>query len=238
VRRTACAALALAAIGLSGCESTQEKSAQLEREAHSHTHASLAKTISVGHENPNIEVLSSTIVSGKEGAAVVVSLRNSSPKPIVGAPIEIMVKDAKGSTLYSNATPGLSASLTTAPPLKPHAQTTWIDDQVLLSGSPSSVKTLVGEGQTPKGSAPSIQIEHVKQIEGGQSVTGTVANHSAVAQRELVVYAVARRGSKVVAAGRGIVPEVGAHASEQFEAYLIGEAKGASVQLNAPPTSW
>ena len=68
-------------------------------------------------------------------------------------------------------------------------------------------------------------------------MAGTVRNRSTVTQQDLVVYAVARRGGKIVAAGRAVLPEVAAGASVPFQAFLVGEPSGARLEASAPPTT-
>ena len=53
----------------------------------------------------------------------------------------------------------------------------------------------------------------------------------------LVVYAIVRRGAQVVAAGRAIVPEAPAGASTHFQLFFIGDPKGGSLVIDAPPST-
>ncbi len=88
---------------------------------------------------------------------------------------------------------------------------------------------------------PELTVADAKLSEDPASGTvaeGTVANRSKVAQSGLVLYAVARRAGKIVAAGRAVLPEVAPGASAPFQASLVGDAHGASVQVSAPPASF
>lgn len=228
---------ALAAIALSGCESNVERSAQLERVRLKHNAALKASVLSISKPNLQVVVQASTILVGKEGDAVAVSLRNRSAKAMADLPIEIAVKDAAGRVLYRNNVPGVAGSLVTVPLLRPSASTTWIDDQVSTTGKPASVSVLVGQGGALASSVPQISIKGQHPTEGGEGVAGTVLNHSRIAQRELVVDAVASSAGKIVAAGRAVLPEVSASSSSAFQLYLIGDPKGASLRLSAPATS-
>jgi hypothetical protein len=51
------------------------------------------------------------------------------------------------------------------------------------------------------------------------------------------VFIVARRGERVVAAGRSIVPRLKAGASVSFTAFLIGDPRDARLTAAAPPTT-
>jgi hypothetical protein len=51
-----------------------------------------------------------------------------------------------------------------------------------------------------------------------------------------VVYAVAEQGGKIVAAGRAGIDRLKAHGSKPFKVFWIGDPKGATVHVFAPPT--
>src|SRR4029077_14894908 len=97
-------------VALSGCETTAEKSAKLERAAH---HAHLAeKGLTIGKQSADVRVLNAIVVHGHEGNAAVLTLRNDSAHALRAAPIAITVRDARGATLFQNNAPGLEAALT------------------------------------------------------------------------------------------------------------------------------
>jgi hypothetical protein len=227
----------LTAVALSGCESNIERSAQLERVRLKHNAALKTSVLSISKPNPQVAVLGTTILAGKEGDAVAVSLRNRSAKAMADLPIEIAVKDAAGHVLYRNDVPGVAGSLVTVPLLQPGSATTWIDDQVSTTGRPASVSVLVGQGGAAPSSVPQISIEGQHSTEGGEGVAGTVLNGSRIPQRELVVDAVASKAGKIVAVGRAVLPEVSAGGSGAFQLYLIGDPKDARLQLSAAAMS-
>ena len=226
------------AVGAGGCESTQEKSAKLEREAKRATHAQ--QGLSIVKQSTVAKVLSAGIVHGSEGAAAVVTVRNESSRALRAVPIAIAVKSANGETLFENNAPGLEAALISIGSLAPHATVTWVDDQVPANGSPASVSAELGEASTLNGGPATISVSGLHEVQeptGGTAV-GTVANRSHVAQTNLVVYVVGRRGGKLVAAGRAVLPSLAAGASSSFQAFLVGQARGAQLQALAPATSF
>ncbi|MFZ1155603.1 MAG: hypothetical protein WAN93_11935 [Solirubrobacteraceae bacterium] len=231
-------AVGFLAFGCCGCESTAQRSAALEKQA---KHEKLAlRGVSVASENPSVKVLQSTVVHSNEGTAVVVSLRNDSSHPLRDAPIEITVRDAKGSVLFQNNQPGEDPSLTHVSLLAPGAQTIWVDDQVQVGGIPSSAKALVGEAKQVTGKVPqmSVSITHSRSEAGEEAgAAGTVTNRSSVTQQHLVVYAVARKSGEIVAAGRAVLPEVAPRMSAPFQIYLVGDPSGAQIQMSAPATT-
>ena len=92
------------------------------------------------------------------------------------------------------------------PVLLPRQEFDWVNDQVLAPDRPRDVKVKVGKGRAVDAAdlprvtltRPRLQQDPVS----GTAATGFAANRSKVELRKLVVFAVARKGSKVVAAGR------------------------------------
>ncbi len=72
---------------------------------------------------------------------------------------------------------------------------------------------------------------------GSLDAEGTIVNRSSTEQDELVIYAVARRGGRVVAAGRAVLASLRASASLPFQMFFVGDPKGAKLALSAPPTT-
>jgi hypothetical protein len=241
VRRSGRAALTLALVtlALSGCETTAEKSAKLQRQAKRVTLDQ--KGLSITRESTDVKVVATTIVRGSEGAAAVVSLQNRSSHTLRGVPLAITVKDAGGRTLFENNAPGLETALVSVASLGPHRTITWVDDQLPTSGAPASVSARVGQATALSGSPPKLTISGARIGEdpsNGLVASGTVSNRSSIVQTSLVLFAVARRGARIVAAGRGVLPDLKAGASAPFEIFLVGDARGARLQISAPPTAF
>ncbi len=238
----AAAAAALLTFALSACESTQEKSARLEKTALAHggTGRKAAKGLSITKASAVLKVVSTAVVHGTEGAAATVTVRNASATAQRAVPLAITVRDATGGTLYSNTAPGTAASLAAVAYVPAHGETTWVDDQVQAAGTPASVSAEVGEGQPAPGAPPRISISHeapVAEAGAAGQIHGRVTNASTVEQRELVVDALARRGDKVVAAGRAVLEQLAPGASSNFEVLLLGSsASGATVRLDVQPS--
>jgi hypothetical protein len=225
-------------LALTGCETTADESAKLERAAHRHAQVA-EKGLAIAKQSAEVHVLDAVLIHGAEGAAAVVRLRNDSANALKDVPIAITVKDAHGGTVFQNDTPGLEAALTSLGSLPADGEATWVDDQVPATGAPVSVSAIIGEPPIANGPVPQIEAVGVRQSEesGSAIAAGTVRNRSNVTQQALVVYAVARRAGRVVAAGRAILAEVAAGASIPFQAFLVGSAKGASLQADAPATT-
>jgi len=228
----------LALLALSGCETTAEKSAQLERAA---KHTTLAQTgLQIAHASTAVKVVSAAVLHDTEGAAAVVTLRNLSRRVLREVPIAIDVENAGGRTLFQNNAPGLETALVSIPSLAPGAEQIWVDDQVPASGAPATVSARVGEAPAVRGSLPAIEVQGVHLVQeasSGAGAAGTVKNRSRVAQRSLVVFAVARRAGKIVAAGRAVLAEVPAGAKAPWQLFFIGNPGGAKLETSAPATT-
>jgi hypothetical protein len=235
------AAALLAALALTGCETTAEKSARLERAAKLAGGGQLAqKGLSISHESRYVSVVAASVVHGSEGAAAVVTLRNASSHALRAVPIAITVTDARGAKLFQNDAPGLESTLVSVPSLPPHGELVWVDDQLPGDGAPVSVRARLGEASTVAGSLPRLLVGAVHLIEdptNGIGAAGTVGNRSGIAQRNVAVFVVGIRGSRVVAAGRAILPEVAAGATSSFQVFFVGDPRGARLQASAPPTT-
>lgn len=239
MRRVALAAASLVALtALPGCETTAERSARLA--AQSRTVAD-ERGLEVSEVNAAVRVLGTTTVTDANGSAVVVTLRATGKAAMASVPIAIDVRDAAGETVFRNDTPGAEPALVSLPVLAPGRDVTWVHDQVQTAGAaPARVVVRVGEGRVaaPRRlprltlSGLTLTADPTSGVEGA----GRVTNHSAVAQRRLTIYAVARRGSKVVAAGRAVVNRVAAGGSAGFAVFFIGNPKGARLTVSAPPT--
>lgn len=237
------AALVLIALAFTGCETSAEKSAKLERAAklQAKRTAVAARGLEITKTSDKVEVLGTSTLKSSEGAAAVVTLRNRSNVALRKLPIQITLEGAGGATVYANTAPGLAHSLVSVPLLRPHATTIWIDDQVQAAGTPISATARVGEGEAVTGPVPTLVVEGAHLANGeasGPEAEGSVVNHSAVAQRELVVYAVARRAGRAVAAGRAVLAQAEPGSSTRFQLFFIGDPRGAQLEVSAPPTTF
>jgi hypothetical protein len=234
------AAAALAVLGLTGCETTAEKSAKLERAAKRVT-LQQEKGLTITRQSRNVRVASAVVLHDSERAAVVVTLENGSGHAQRDVPIAITVKDASGKTVFQNNEPGLESALVSVPSIPAHGSTVWVDDQVAAAGTPAGVSVRVGRAANVAGELPALTIAGTKTSEDpatGTVAEGTVTNGSKVAQNGLVVYAVGRRGGRIVAAGRSIVQQLASGASAPFQAALVGDTGGAELQVTAPAASF
>jgi hypothetical protein len=230
-------ALALTALMLTACESNQERSAKLEKVADAHKGEAARRrklaqqALAITRTSTKLKVVSSAVVSGTEGAAAVVSLRNDSDTTLGDVPIQIDVRDSRGVSVYRNDIPGLSATLLSVALVPAHATLTWIDDQIQSAAKPASVSVRVGEGTPEAGVVPAMSITGAHLAEA--QAEGNLVNHSSVEQPELVIDAVARRAGRVVAAGRALLAQAPAGASTPFQIFFVGNPAGAKLEFSA-----
>jgi hypothetical protein len=225
--------------GLSACQSTQSRSAELEEE---HGTVLLDEAgLTVTEEDPRIEVVSTKLLSEAEGNAVVVELRNDSTDDLVDVPISVDVLDAKGRSVYRNDAPGLEQALVAVPFVPARGDAVWVNDQVLATAEPASVEVKVGVGGQPyDGVQPQVEVSDPK-LEGdptsGIVADGDVVNRSGEDQNRFLIFAVARKGQEIVAAGRAAIEHLKPETKKvPYNVYFIGNPRGAELTLYEYPT--
>jgi hypothetical protein len=233
MRRT----IVLAALALAGCESTQAKSARLERAAQS---TKAEQGLVVSEQSRDVTVERTTVLQDSYGAAAVVELRNRSASSQVALPLALEVRDGAKERVYANDAPGLDSSLVSVPALAAGERLAWVNDQVTLAGEGRDLRARVGTG-AKRGPArlPELEIRGLKtssDASGDLAVEGEVVNGSDVEQRRLVVFVIGRRGDRIVAAGRAVVERLAPRKSARFSAFPIGDPQGAELSAAAPPT--
>jgi hypothetical protein len=237
-RRTALLTLAATlALALPACESTQDKSARLEREGGGA--ALREKGVVVTRQNGDVKVVATDVIQDENGTAAVVRLRNESGRALAQVPITIDVRGAGDKRLFRNDDPGLEPTLVKAPLLGARREFTWVNDQVAAAARPRSLEAKVGEAQAVGKGVPKITVTRPRLEQdpvSGVSAVGFAANRSRVEQRKLVIFAVARKGNRVVAAGRGQINRLKAGRRARYTVFFIGNPRGARISVAAPPT--
>jgi hypothetical protein len=246
IARAVCALVLLAvAAGVSACESTADKSAKIAAEGRKAVSASATLKIRPSAE---LRVARAVVVRGDGGAvAAAVEVRNRGGSARHDVPVLIDVRDAKGASLYKNDTVGLQPALQRLASVGARKTAWWVNDQVTAASTPKRVRARVGAAPVARpGSVPRVRLTgvHFDGDATGRFLTGTVVNPSRAALTDVPVFAVALKGTRVVAAGRALVPKLPAAGSPKkvvFRLFFVGDPRGARVQLtvapNAAPTS-
>ena len=235
------AALALPAAFAGGCESTQSRSAELGKNGDK-----LLETedISITQQSADVRVLSSTLLVGEETSTVAVEVENKSQTGLINVPIQIDVRDERGKSLFRNDAAGTDPTLVGVPVIGPGETVWWVHDQVFApTGTPATVKVEVGDAPESFPEIPKVSVTQPKlasaSVSGLAEATGEVENKSGEDLRAVYVYAVAMKGAKVVAAGRGAIDKLRADAKKPDEYHIFftaGDPSGADIQVSATPT--
>ncbi len=225
----------LCTAALPACESTQDKAAKLRKQG---AKAFSEKGLSVERKSKSVEIRGRTVLSDPNGTAAVVELENRTSKTLRGVPIAIDVTDGRKS-LFKNDDPGLEPSLVSIPVIRPRERVAWVNDQVFAK-SPEAVKVKVGTERGTARSAPEMKVSKPELIPdpvSGLAAEGKVTNPSRILQKKLVLYAVAHKSGKVVAAGAGGIEKLRPGKSAGYQIFFIGDPKGASITIVSPPTT-
>ena len=235
----------LVALAFCGCETTSEKSAKLEHAAKqrealtNRATAAAQRRLTISQVSRKVSVESVTLLHGSEGLAAVVTLQNHSDEALREVPVRVTVPEA-GASAYTNETPGQSPALIVASLIPAHGRLEWIDDQIPSATGAHNATAEVGEAPIARGAIPGLSVSGAHMIEdpsSGPGAEGLLVNHSRVSQSELVVYAVARRGRSILAAGRAVLPSVAAGSSTRFQLFFIGDPTGGRLEVTAPPST-
>jgi hypothetical protein len=232
--------LVLAGVALvtSGCESTQDKSAEIAAELGP---VQQEQGLKITRRSKDVKVLDTTLLTDKVGTAVVVEVRNDSGRDLIDVPIAVDVLDAKGRSVYRNNIPGIDPALAAVPFVPAGGEVDWVNDQVLATAKPASVKVVVGASEeTYSGPQPKISVSDPK-LEGdpytGIGAGGEVSNESGEDLQRVLLYGVARKGSRIVAAGRGAIEHFKADSKPQaYNIYFIGDPRGADITVTEFPS--
>lgn len=222
---------------LAGCESSQDKSARLKKLAKT---SIKEKGTVVSRQSALVSIVSDSVVATKDRGAVVVTIRNKVAHPVANLPITFMVLDRKGRKLFGNDGSGLQQSLIEVPLIEPGKSISWVNDQLSFGGTlPGKLEAVVGDPKKHPISIPKLILSKTKLFTdpvSGVEAEGRVTNQSRVPQVNLVIYGVARRAGKVVAAGRAIVPKVAPGKTARFSIFWVGDPHHAQLEVSAPPT--
>jgi hypothetical protein len=236
--RTIALALAvLAGVSLTACESSQDKARKLQEQAV----ANAPKPLTIPHPYKGVTVLDTALLHDQYGDAIVVDVKNESSQTLVNVPILVDLRNQKGKSVYRNDAAGSATALNHIALLKPGETFSWVNDQLQPSQPPRSAKVTIGppEGKAPA-QLPELAVSPPKLGHdiSGTKVSGSVTNKSQIDQTQLTLFAVARRGGRIVAAGRGAIKKLKVGAKPgNYVIFFIGDPAGADISVEAPPVN-
>jgi hypothetical protein len=227
----------LAPLGLAACESTAGKSARIAREGRAAAQA--AGRLQIRRPNRDVKVQRAVVVRGAGGAvAAAVELRNAGSRAQADVPVLIDVRDRKGTSVYTNDLQGLQPALQRMALVSARRSVWWVNDQVLGAAASASVRARIGAARTVA-EVPQVRLRgvHFETDATGRFLTGFIDNRSGRTLRGIAVFAVAQRGTRVVAAGRALVSKLVPRPRKpfRFRLFFVGEPRGARVSLTVAP---
>lgn len=213
--------LALAALILAGCVTTQQTNERYKLRAD----RTLAgrKPLRVTAPGTDASVGRITILRAPHGGAVVVEVRNRTDRALSDLPITVGIGRRP-----LNARGGLNFFQTHVASVAPQRSVAWVftTRRRIPRGRPFA---LIGDAARSPAALPAITAKPAAK-------GAVVRNTTDVPQYGLPVYALARRGGRYVAAGRTTLQELGTGSSVTVPLRLIGARHGAPLELEALPT--
>ena len=236
------ASCVLLAAALSGCTTTQQTAAR--QAIHADRTLEANKPIKVSEVDRDLRVEKVAVLSDSGGVAIAVTMRNTGQEPVNDLPLAVGVRTADGRRTYLNTGGHVPYFQSHAPALAPGAVTTWVfesTDKAVAKevASARSAFAKVGTASHPPTVAngvPKLNVTGVSTRDGDASVHATVQNPTAIPQYGLAVYAWATRHGRYVAAGRTSVDDLSDGHGQTVNVKLIGDSKGATMHVAAPPT--
>ena len=222
---------------LGGCNTTQKTAARIK--IRSERTLADRKPVKVTRLASGVTALGTSVVRAGKQTAIAVELRNNGTEPVTDLPIvveskaggEVAVVNSRQSTWYQVHTPAIA----------PGEEATWVfstDEPVPSSGL---LTVRVGEATDPPTTPTddtALEISRVV-VEPGKSGSTAVAeihNPNDFPQYNVPVFAWAKEGRRLVAAGQATVEEVSPGGTETATVKLVGDPGSANVQVLASAT--
>jgi len=231
--------VALAAVGLSGCTTTQHE-AQWVRLDSARLRSALAGT-RVQAQGTAARPVGIDAVTADGHTALVVRVRNTSDSEVTDLPISVGYIDSAGARVYLNDGTGLTYYDAHLPAIPAGRTLAWV--YTTSARVPLHVRlfALVGphESVSARLTDPDVALGvRVQSARGASpaSVTVRLSNPTSVPQYQLQLYATAAEGGRYRAAGSATVADLGAGSSQSVKLSLIGAASGAKLHVTVVPT--
>lgn len=232
-------ALAASVAVLAGCATTQQTAARL-RVNDAWILASESPTVVHGHDAA-VQVIGLSVVGGSTGSALIVTLHNRTQRAVSDLPISIGIV-ARHSTASLNDAPGTDYFQSHVPGIAGRGTLTWVFSTSRRLPPRARPFVVVGLPSAPQLSIPRTFPElAARPLRGLEALRGgelqvSVENRSSLPQYQLPVYVTATRDGRYVAAGEATIGELGGGAVATLRLRLTGNASGASVSIQTPPT--
>ena len=197
--------------------------------------------MSITRKSKVIRVLSTIAVRGSEGTAAVVTLRQYIRASAAERSNRHLCRGHARQGGLREQRPRARTELLTSIALDPGARADQLGRRPnQRPSSAARVRAKVGEGSVLASNPPALVVRGAHLADdpgGGTDAEGTVVNQSGTDQGELVIYAVARRGNRIVAAGRAALETLAAGSSAPFQLFFVGNPGNAQLQFTAAATA-
>ena len=213
---------------VTGCQSTFDQAEQARKEAGPITEVNAAKMSQVA----GVTAEALAIIPSADGttAAVVIKVSaEAAGSSLLWAPIEVKLFDAAGTEVGTNNIPGALPILIHLASVQGGKSAYYVNDQILLSGTPATAEIVVGGELLPIDAPDNLATTEpvlVPDPDFGDSWTTTVTNNTDVRQEQLVVQAIVRDGDTIVGAGTANIDGLDPGESVDVTGYFIGSSKG------------
>jgi hypothetical protein len=227
-----------AGIAVAGCATTQQEAVRLRlNSARIRVSEHPTRVVVAGRA---LRVKRVALVRSHSGSAVLVWLHNPGRRTVSDLPISVGVRKggARQRPLNVKSTDELSYFDAHVPVIAPGATVTWI--YTTTRRLPAGSRPYAIVGARPSVRAPRVSTAPViSAVASGKATTTRVAvtlqNRSSVPQYQLQVYAVARHGRRLVAAGALTVPHLDGDGKHTVQLPLLGHPGQGRLRLEALP---
>lgn len=230
--------VALAALALTGCESSFDKAAEIRA---NQGEVAQAESIEV-EQAAGVEAETLAVIPSADGlmAAVVIRITaTGAGGALLWAPIEVRLLGADGSEVGTNNVPGADPTLVHLPSLLDGGETLYVNDQIAVTGEPATAEVVIGGAPVAAEVAAGLEIANATITEDpsfGTTWTATVTNQTPVRQEQVIVQALLRDGDAVVGAGISIVAGLDPGASAEVTGFFTGGQTG-ELEVFAPASN-
>jgi hypothetical protein len=166
-----------------------------------------------------------------------VALHNRGARALTDLPISVWTQARGGARRYLNQATGLGYFQTHVPALPARGDATWVlETPASVVGSAFAAVGLPKADATPAPAAlPPITARVLVPVANGE-VRAQLVNRSGIDQTALPIYVVAERAGRYTGGASGSIADLGAGAGATVRLNLIGDARGAALRVEAPPS--
>jgi hypothetical protein len=188
--------------------------------------------------SPTAKVQRLEVVTAAGRVAYVVTVRNTGGHAVSDLPISVGYTTAHHVPVYLNAQDTLTYFQAHLPAIPAGGTITWVYPSAALPSGAAPFAAIGADPEPATGrvTSPSIMVSVTRRSPGGERLAVRIHNLSGIPQYQLPVYAVAERAGRLVAAGTTSVATLDGGSEQTVQLPLLGDASGAQVTIEAPPT--